>query len=177
MTAKRFYRSDLMVPLLFAASGAFVLIAAILPSWVPVQSPPAAPSIAIPSPAPVSPLRTYVAIAARSLFNPDRRPDPAPLPASAAKPAAPSADSYQLVGILLSSELRLALVERRQGGEVLRLREGDTLDGWMVKTVSASGVELAQANTSAELTIAPATKGTETRRVNSVSVQQRPSTE
>jgi len=97
------------------------------------------------------PLANYTAIASQSLFNEGRRPDPLPPPPAPAKPALPGVETYRLVGLILSPDLRIALVER--GGEVMHLHSGDPLDGWTVQSVEAEGVKLAAQNTTVELKI------------------------
>jgi hypothetical protein len=124
------------------------------PTLVFVEAPAADPVFERPSPIIVPPLSRYAAIVQRPLFNDDRRRDPPPPPPAPPKPPPPpSADNYRLVGLILSSNLRMALVQRRQDGQVAHLHEGDMLDGWTVKTVAASGVQLTGSSGEVELTI------------------------
>jgi hypothetical protein len=142
-----------VAPLAFAASGFLVLIGSFLPAIEFTPSPPQPASVYVPARADVPPLPAYRAIAMRPLFNQDRRPDPPPAPPAPPKPALPGAESYQLVGIILSSELHMALVQRRSDSKVVRVQAGDTLDGWTVKAVSDDGVELNGPNISLQLVI------------------------
>jgi hypothetical protein len=108
------------------------------------------------------PLANYEVIVARPLFNVGRRTDPAPpAPAPPKPPPLPVVESYRLVGLVLSPGLRLALVARPQGGDLLRLRPGDMLDGWNVEAVDTNGVVLSgQGNTAhMKVTRAPSVQG------------------
>jgi hypothetical protein len=142
-----------VAPLAFAASGLLVLAGDFLPAIEFTPSPPQPSSIYVPARFDVPPLTAYRAIAMRSLFNQDRRPDPPPAPPAPPKPALPGAESYQLVGIILSSDLHMALVQRRSDSRVVRVQAGDTLDGWTVKSVSDDGVELNGPNAALQLVI------------------------
>jgi hypothetical protein len=130
-------KSKHLAPLAFAASGLLVLAGDFLPAIEFTPSPPQPSAVYIPARVDVAPLIAYRAIAM-----------PAP-----PKPGLPGAESYQLVGIILSSELHMALVQRRSDSRVVRVQAGDTLDGWTVKAVSADGVELNGPNTSLQLVI------------------------
>ena len=108
------------------------------------------------------PLASYEVIVARPLFNAGRRTDPAPPPPAAPKPPPlPVVESYRLVGLVLSPGLQLALVSRPQGGDLLRLRPGDTLDGWNVETIDANGVVLSGQGATAHMKVtrAPSVQG------------------
>lgn len=88
-------------------------------------------------------IEAYASIAARPLFNADRKPDPLPPPPEPPKPKIVLADlnQFKLVGVIVSGESRIALV-RRAGTSTLTLRVGDTLDGWKVEKIDAQGVGL-----------------------------------
>jgi general secretion pathway protein N len=138
----------------FAASGLMAAIAVLLPSWVIVEPPPPEPPVAVPAPIVVGPATEYAAISMRPLFNIERRRDPPPPPPAPPKPPPlPSVGNYRLVGLILSPDLRMALVMRRQDGREVQLREGDALDGWTVKEINATGVRLSGAGAATELTI------------------------
>jgi hypothetical protein len=57
--------------------------------------------------------------------------------------------------------LRLALVARQQGGDLIRLKPGDALDGWNVEAVDVSGVALSGQGITAHLKVtrAPSVQG------------------
>ncbi len=143
-----------LAPAAFAASGLLALVAVFLPSLVFYDSPPPDAAIAAPSRVVVPPLSNYAAIVWRPLFNDGRRRDPPPPPPAPPKPPPPpSAEHYQLVGIILSSDLRMALVARRADGQVAHLHVGDMLDGWTVNAIDASGVQLSGPGGTTQLTI------------------------
>ena len=49
---------------------------------------------------------------------------------------------FNLVGVVISSNERVALVTRRRGGEILRLVEGQDVDGWRVDAIRPESVTL-----------------------------------
>jgi general secretion pathway protein N len=92
------------------------------------------------------PLRALSATRERPLFSPSRRP-PAPViaeaPAPAAptipivsKPAEPENPPLTLVGTVVSSEKRVAIVFNRTTRQVIQVREGAEEQGWRVRLVS-----------------------------------------
>ncbi len=165
-------------PVAFAASGLLALVSVCLPSLVFYDSPPPEAEIAKPSKVVVAPLGNYAAIVWRPLFNNDRRRDaPPPPPAPPKPPAPPTANNYQLVGIILSSNLRMALVERRADAQVAHLHIGDMLDGWTVKTIDASGVQLDGPSSTTELTIPRAAQRLPPGTASTAVAAVRPSTE
>jgi hypothetical protein len=143
--------------LILLGVSALTLIAVLLPSLVFVEGQTSELQIdasRFSSPRPHTELLTdYTVVASQSLFNKGRLSDPLPLAQGPAKPALPSADTYRLVGLILSPELRIALVERTASGDVLHLHPGDAVDGWTVRSVEAAGVTLAAQNATAELKI------------------------
>jgi hypothetical protein len=150
--------SGFAVPLASLLVAFLALIAVVAPSLVIVDAAPpeqlidAASVTAAMRPPP--PLTAYASIVARPLFNAGRSKDPPPPPPEPPKPPPPpSVDNYRLVGLVLSPTTRLALVERREGGQDMRLMPGDLLDGWTVVSVEASGVRLTGPGVSAQLTI------------------------
>jgi hypothetical protein len=152
---------DEIVAACFAASGLLALLLVLLPSIVFVRAPPADPVLVKPSPIEVAPLGSYAAISLRPLFNNGRRRDPPPpAPAPPKPPPPPSADSFHLVGLVLSTAVHLALVQRVRDGQMMRLQEGDMLEGWTVKSVDQSGVQLTGPGAATELTIPNAAQRT-----------------
>jgi hypothetical protein len=95
--------------------------------------------------APVAALEAYEPLLARPLFNPARLPDPvvaaASLPSASRAAALGDPGQYRVVGIAGDSQTRLALV-RKGESEVLTLRPGDSLDGWIVKAIDGRGVSI-----------------------------------
>jgi general secretion pathway protein N len=92
------------------------------------------------------PLRALSATRERPLFSPSRRP-PAPVIAEAPTPAAPTIPIVSkpaepenpplvLMGTVVSSEKRVAIVFNRTTRQVIRVREGAEEQGWRVRLVS-----------------------------------------
>ena len=107
---------------------------------------------------------SYAEIAARPIFNADRKPDPETREVVAA-PAAGSADNdlsgYRVVGIVADSSTQRAIVER-QGSPTLHLAPGDTLAGWRVSKIDAMGLTLNKDGRSVQLAIPKTKPGTPT---------------
>jgi general secretion pathway protein N len=91
------------------------------------------------------PLSTFGTIVARPLFAPSRRP---PLPAEAAVPAPPSVrpepGQLRLRGVAVAGGHRGALIERSTTGELLRVAENQSIDGWLVASITPRDVVLEQ---------------------------------
>lgn len=90
------------------------------------------------------PLDSYAEIVARPLFSPSRRPPPAAEgdaedDASEAKPAL-----FILTGVVISAEARLALIQRANIAGVVRVSEGEEIDGWLVEKIAPDRVTLRQ---------------------------------
>jgi general secretion pathway protein N len=92
------------------------------------------------------PLRALSATRERPLFSPSRRP-PVPVIAEAPAPAAPTIPIVSrptepenpplaLVGTVVSSEKRVAIVFNRTTRQVIQVREGAEEQGWRVRLVS-----------------------------------------
>lgn len=65
-----------------------------------------------------------------------------------APPAAGQADAgYRLAGIVVTADERLAIIEKRDGGQAL-YRPGDRLEGFAVESIEAGGVRLVAAEQS-----------------------------
>lgn len=99
------------------------------------------------------PATVFAAIAARPLFNIDRKPDPVPPPPEPPKPAIVLGDlsQYRVEGVVASSETQLALV-RKVGAQLLTLKQGDTFEGWKIEKIDASGVSISGGDRSEVLT-------------------------
>ncbi|MFC3944970.1 general secretion pathway protein GspN [Pseudomonas gingeri NCPPB 3146 = LMG 5327] len=121
--------------------------------WYPeqVQPPAAAPpaSVAVEAPPPLS---SYAAIWERSLFNRDRKPDPAASIATGEHDTQ-SLAGLSLNGVAVSPAMRRALFKTREG-KSLSVAEGETLpNGWRVERISAEKVSLSFKSTEQELSI------------------------
>jgi hypothetical protein len=91
------------------------------------------------------PLARYAVIGAKPLFAPDRRTETAGATPGTAN-GQPSLADYRLTGVIISKDVRLALVERMASHQVVTVRPGDDLDGRHVNDISADGVELRDAH-------------------------------
>ncbi len=152
----------------FAGFSLLVLLAVAAPSLVLVSVPRSDPTLdpALIRVAEARPPTNYEIIAARPLFNDGRRADPPPPPPAPPKPPPlPGIENYRLVGLVLSSDVRLALVSRSQGGDLARLRPGDQLDGWTVETVDDTGVTVTGQGNTAHMKVTRAPQGPDTRPV------------
>ncbi len=93
----------------------------------------------------------YATIAEHSVFNVDHvkdQPPPPPKP-----PPPPPLENYKLVGVVLSSAERLALVQRKASGDVMRVRSGDTFDGWTVGQIGSGAVQVSAQGLAGTLSI------------------------
>ena len=126
----------------FAGTGLCLLVVVMAPSWVRLEghdgSNTSALLIAPPKPLRQRPFESFAPIIEHPLFNTDRAKDPAPLPLGQLQ--LPSLDSYRLVGVVVSADKSIALVERLSTKTVLELKEGDDLDGRTVQYVTESGL-------------------------------------
>jgi len=135
--------------------------------WIAAQ-PPAALATAALSPTPraaeppavadvtfvLAPKQTFAEIAERPAFQPTRRPyvppppappPPPPVAATLPPPPAPSPPpslktAYTLVGIVTVGSTRTALLKAASDPTVLRIAEGDALQGWTAQLVEADQV-------------------------------------
>lgn len=131
------------------AAGLFAAMVAFVPSPFTLfdffEEPPV-PEVKAPPPLRLVPppsLASFDGIAARPLFNVDRRPDPLPPPAEAAKPAIAMGDlsQYRVVGTVRDNQRQLGLVQKA-GASLLTLKPGDTFDGWTVEKIDRSGIAI-----------------------------------
>ncbi|MEY2113987.1 hypothetical protein [Rhodanobacter sp. FW106-PBR-R2A-1-13] len=91
----------------------------------PPPLPPAAGPAGLPSPVP---LAQYAPVWQKPLFSPDRKP-------TARADGGSSLGDLELTGILLTPNLRMALLRDRNGDREVRLREGEALPDGSVKLV------------------------------------------
>lgn len=91
------------------------------------------------------PVESFRVVIERPLFSPTRRPPlpappepevtavveaPAAEPVLQPEPPAPPPISFALVGIVMSGDQRVALVQPIDGGKAVQLREGEEFGGW-----------------------------------------------
>jgi hypothetical protein len=89
---------------------------------------------------PVS-IENYAAVVERSLFVVSRRPPPAPAE-SASKPSSRSGQDLRLTAVAISEQGRYALIRSKKDNKTYRLKEGETVNGWMLAEVRPDGVTL-----------------------------------
>lgn len=116
-----------------------------------------------------APKNTYAQLVTRPPFSPTRRPPRAkPVTAPADRQLAPEealnpldVPQVTLVGIVISSEHSIAMVQKPGAVELLRLAKGQDLDGWLVKSVQPDRLLLSHGEQLLELEL------TETGQVTS----------
>lgn len=94
------------------------------------------PASALPQPGPatpdrIGPLIRYAEAAARPLFTQDRRPRGflASVPEGEGEAAQSASLDFILTGVLISPQVRLAIIQPSGGGEAQRVREGTSPEG------------------------------------------------
>lgn len=153
-------RTRLLIALVLA--GLVAMIAAFVPSPLKLLASwegPQLPIVKAPPPLKLTalpPKERFAEIAARPIFNQDRRADPSA--SVAAAPVDGAADEpedlaqYHLVGIVTDATTRLALL-RNANGATTKVRAGDTLNGWRIEKIDVSGVTATDGIRSARLVI------------------------
>jgi hypothetical protein len=101
------------------------------------------------------PISTFDEIVKRPLFFMTRRPAP---PKAAAKVAEeqPKSETFDLVGVVISPDGRMALLRTIATKEVLRAVEGQNVGGWEVHAIKPTQVVLQQGDNSEVLKISDA---------------------
>lgn len=107
---------------------------------------PPVPEVKAPPPlrlAPVPAIETFDNIAARPLFNAERKPDPLPPPPEAPKPLIVLGDltQYKLIGVSADKTTQRAIIQKA-GGAAMMIKPGDTFEGWTVDKIDGSGVAI-----------------------------------
>jgi type II secretory pathway component PulC len=113
-----------------------------MPGMAPATVAPAAVDSVV-----LRPLQAYAEVAARPVFSSKRRPPPPP---EAVQPIATS-DGLVLAGIVATASERLALVLHGQPLKIMRLKEGETVDGWTVRSILADRIIIETAASRREL--------------------------
>lgn len=112
--------------------------------YVPVLASTSAPRVAQLPPEPtftMPGLGQFEAILARPLFAPSRRP----IRGSTANVVVSQTLGLLLMGVIISSADKFALVAPNEGGSPFRLREGEDYQGWILAEIENSGVTFRQA--------------------------------
>ncbi len=107
----------------------------------------------------LAPIGVFSETVARPLFMATRRP---PEPEEEVVEAEPTAGAqrnlFNLLGIVISSDERVALVTRRRGGDFLRLVVGQRVDGWLVVAIEPDSMTLSQGDETEVLKLTDATR-------------------
>jgi hypothetical protein len=141
-----------------AALGALFLLFTLLPTFVAtsdVPQPRALANINLPE-IDQAPFDRYAPIADRPLFAVDRRTETSGAPGTG--DGRSSLSDYRLAGVIITKDVRIALVERLTSHQVVTLHPGDDLDGRHVDDITVDGVQLHDARGAATLS-APKAKG------------------
>lgn len=124
------------------------------PEAAPSASPPAAGArqakAEAPTPPTMPPLQRFAAVTERPLFSPSRQP---PLQASGDSEGAWS--SFVLAGIIITPDSREALIRHGKPPTIAHLREGQDLEGWVVRSILPDRVVFAGGDTLHELRLTP----------------------
>jgi hypothetical protein len=97
------------------------------------------------------PIDAFAEVTNRPLFSPTRRPP------EHAEDALGSTDELVLTGIVVSAFDRTALIRHGQPLKTARVREGQSIAGWTVRSISTDRVLIENAGTEHELRLGPKT--------------------
>ncbi len=109
---------------------------------------PAAATTKAAEPAPVfslAPLASFSAVTDRPLFSPDRRPAPA------ASETLGSWSALVLAGIVVTPASREVLIAHGNPAKIVHLQEGQSVDGWTVRSIQPDRVVVANGGEQHEL--------------------------
>ncbi len=123
-------------------------------------TPPAAAVVDAPEAlADLPPIDVFAETVARPLFMATRRP-PEPEEEVEVEEVKTGAQRnlFNLLGIVISSDERVALVTRRRGGDFLRLVVGQRVDGWLVVAIEPDTMTLSQGDATEVLKLTDATR-------------------
>jgi len=87
-------------------------------------------------------LSLYADITARPLFSPDRRPPAVEETPSVKAEPAPVSRDLVLRGVATAGKERVALIEERATGKLVRVSEGQSVGGWRLVAIEQEAVEL-----------------------------------
>jgi hypothetical protein len=93
------------------------------------------------------PISTFSEFVERPLFAPSRRPPPSKTAADNPT-TGPKAESFDLIGVVISADERMALLQTLGTDKVLRAVEGQTVGGWEVQAIKPTQVVLKRGNAS-----------------------------
>jgi type II secretory pathway component PulC len=92
-------------------------------------------------------ISTFSEFVSRPLFTPTRRPPPTKTEPNIAR-TAPKPENLQLIGVIISEDERMALLQTLTTGDVTRAVEGQTVGGWEVHAIKPAQVVLKRGNAS-----------------------------
>lgn len=122
-------------------------------------APPAAAVDAPEAPTELPPIGDFSETVARPLFMATRRPpEPEEVEVEAEPTVGAQRNLFNLLGIVTSSDERVALVTRRRGGDFLRLVVGQRVDGWLVVAIEPDTMTLSQGDATEVLKLTDATR-------------------
>ena len=128
----------------FAALAAWPWLEADAPARLAAVDARGGPAVAqVPAdPAPRS-AATLAAVVERPLFSPSRRPPPpAVAPAAPAAPLEAAAPAWRVEGVIDAGGVRRAILRRAGAASSVHAAEGDAIEGWTVRSISADRVIL-----------------------------------
>lgn len=118
----------------------------------PGRTPPAVSLPEVQTPLPSPDAHVYVAFAERPLFSPSRKPpalsDTEDVLAPKNEPQLPA---FLLTGVIYSEGIQMALIQSVTATDSLRIKIGDTVDGWTLTRLSAHGALFRQAGQEQEV--------------------------
>jgi len=83
------------------------------------------------------PMEELQATRERPLFNPNRRPPAAEAETETPPPIVESSSlQFELTGVALGSDVRVAILRNKSSNEEVRLKEGEKLDAWTIEIVT-----------------------------------------
>jgi general secretion pathway protein N len=103
-------------------------------------------------PAENQPQSAFSEIVARPLFSPSRRP-PSAQPESKVVANDTKSETFDLIGVIISADSRMALLRTQDTSEVVRAIEGQSVGGWEVRTINPTQVVLERGSDSEVLKI------------------------
>ena len=121
--------------------------------------PPPAPLVAAPPEtiAELPRIDEFAETVARPLFMATRRP-PEPEEEVVAPETGVQHNLFNLLGVVISADERVALVTRRRGGDFLRLVVGQRIDGWLVVAIEPDSVTLSSGDETEVLKLTDASR-------------------
>ncbi len=120
------------------------LSGAVLPGTTDSRASPTPP---LPKEAPfaLAPLEAYAEVIQRPLFSSTRKPPP-----EAARQAAGDTSSFVLLGIVISESGRSILLQHGRPPVLVRLSEGQAVEGWTLQTIRPESVVFVNGGTEQE---------------------------